>query len=255
MVTLYKYNPAWGLPDISPFCIKVETYLRMIGVPFTPVVGDGRKAPKQKLPYVDDGGALVADSREIIAHFEAKVENPLDAGISARDRALAAAFRALLEEEVYFYAVYQRWQLDEGWQTYLTAMREYGALVGIPGFLTPLILRSVRKRIIRDAWGQGTGRHSREQVESRLCAALEAVSAQLGDGPYFLGNTPRTIDATVHAFLWALLDAPFESRARTFAKSLGNLAAYVERMRETYYAAPSPAVKRAAPVRLAGNAA
>ena len=30
MVTLYKFNGAWGMPDISPFCIKVETYLRLV---------------------------------------------------------------------------------------------------------------------------------------------------------------------------------------------------------------------------------
>jgi hypothetical protein len=30
MITLHKFGPAWGTPDISPFCIKVETYLRMV---------------------------------------------------------------------------------------------------------------------------------------------------------------------------------------------------------------------------------
>ena len=61
MVKLYKFNGAWGMPDISPFCIKVETYLRLVGVPFECVVSDARKGPKQKLPYIDplrDGRGL-----------------------------------------------------------------------------------------------------------------------------------------------------------------------------------------------------
>src|SRR5215208_1305607 len=98
MVTLSKYVPAWGLSDISPFCIKVETYLRMAKVPFRVVVADGRKAPKKKLPFIEDGGKVVCDSREIVDHFEAKLEKPLDAELSPRDSAIATAFRGLIEE-------------------------------------------------------------------------------------------------------------------------------------------------------------
>ena len=131
-VTLHKYNAAWGLPDLSPFCIKVETYLRMIGVPFEPVVTDSRKAPKKKLPFVTDGDSVIDDSRDIIAHFEAKVAEPLDAGLGDRDRATSVAFRALLEAEAYFYAVHLRWQLDSGWKIYQPVLRDYGRAIGVP---------------------------------------------------------------------------------------------------------------------------
>src|SRR5262245_37699756 len=118
MITLHKFNAAWGMPDISPFCIKVETYLRMAGIPFDTVVADGRKAPKKKLPYIDDGGTIVCDSRDIIEYFEAKSQSPLDAGLTPVERATAVAFRGLFEEELYFYAVYLRWQLDDGFRLY-----------------------------------------------------------------------------------------------------------------------------------------
>ncbi len=49
MITLYKYIPAWGRPDIIPFCLKTETYLRIAGWQYQGKVGDSRKAPKQKL--------------------------------------------------------------------------------------------------------------------------------------------------------------------------------------------------------------
>lgn len=29
---------AWGLPSVSPFCLKLDTYLRMVGLPFDVVV-------------------------------------------------------------------------------------------------------------------------------------------------------------------------------------------------------------------------
>ena len=42
MVTLHKYISAWGLPDISPFCSKLEIYLRMAGWKYTTKVSDSR---------------------------------------------------------------------------------------------------------------------------------------------------------------------------------------------------------------------
>src|SRR2546422_630878 len=56
MVTLYKFAPAWGLPDLSPFVFKLETYLRMAKIPYKAEPGDPRKAPKKKLPYIEHDG-------------------------------------------------------------------------------------------------------------------------------------------------------------------------------------------------------
>ena len=34
MIQLYQFEPAFGLPNASPFCMKVETWLRMAALPF-----------------------------------------------------------------------------------------------------------------------------------------------------------------------------------------------------------------------------
>ena len=48
MIKLYQFPPAFGLPNASPFCMKLETYLRMAGLPFTLVnSGDVMKVVKQ----------------------------------------------------------------------------------------------------------------------------------------------------------------------------------------------------------------
>lgn len=39
MIKLYQFSPAWGLPNPSPFCMKVETYLRMTGLPYEAING------------------------------------------------------------------------------------------------------------------------------------------------------------------------------------------------------------------------
>ena len=61
MITLYGFGPAFGLPDPSPFVIKVEVLLKMAGLEFRTDANGFRKAPKRKLPYIDDGGTIVAE--------------------------------------------------------------------------------------------------------------------------------------------------------------------------------------------------
>lgn len=34
MIKLYQFEPAFGLANASPFCMKLETYLRMADLPF-----------------------------------------------------------------------------------------------------------------------------------------------------------------------------------------------------------------------------
>ena len=56
-IKLYQFPPALELPNASPFCMKLETYLRMAGLPFESVYTlNLRRAPKGKLPFINDGG-------------------------------------------------------------------------------------------------------------------------------------------------------------------------------------------------------
>lgn len=69
MLTLYGGGPAFGLPDASPFVSKAHVLLKMAGVPYTFAKANFRKAPKGKIPYIDDGGMLLGDSGFIRAHL------------------------------------------------------------------------------------------------------------------------------------------------------------------------------------------
>ena len=63
MITLCGFGPAMGLPEISPFVTKAHILLRMAGLRYETETSFGafRKAPKGKLPYIEDDGAVVAD--------------------------------------------------------------------------------------------------------------------------------------------------------------------------------------------------
>ncbi len=61
MITLYTFGPAFGLPDPSPFVMKAMMLLKLAGLDYVEKRADVRRAPKGKLPYIDDDGTIVAD--------------------------------------------------------------------------------------------------------------------------------------------------------------------------------------------------
>ncbi len=67
IITLYEFPRIWGLPNASPFCLKLETYLRLAKIPYeTKFVMNPKKAPKAKLPAIKIEDKKLGDSELII---------------------------------------------------------------------------------------------------------------------------------------------------------------------------------------------
>ena len=87
MITLYQFHKHFDVPNLSPFCVKVECFLRMAKLEYTIApVSDARKAPKGKCPYIDDDGKLIADSEMIMDYLENKYQVNLDAALSNKQK-------------------------------------------------------------------------------------------------------------------------------------------------------------------------
>jgi glutathione S-transferase len=220
----------WGTGNLSPFCTKLETYLRITEIPYKLGKLVRSDAPKGKIPYVRIDGKFIGDSQLVIEELErrlvAEKKPALDEGLSPRDAALARVTRRAIEEGYYFNVAYARWELDDGF----TAVRaEFKKLV--PGFVASLIRRSMRKKLD----GQGTGRHSRDEVMAMGAADLDALAELLGDRPYFFGDAPRVIDCTLYAFLDATLGFPVDSPIKARIAAHANLVAYRARIRGRWW--------------------
>lgn len=236
MITIHQFSPSLGMIDLSPFVVKLATWCRMAGVDFRFAPGDPRKAPKGKIPYiVDEDGSVLGDSAMIIRHLSKK-HGDLDAGLSPRDRALSRAIQSMVEEHMYFTTLFLRWQDERGWTVMAPALKQLlSGPGGPPAFLAGPISGLVRGKVKKSLQGQGTGRHSTAEVEALGIEIVEALNELIGAGPWVLGDAPRTIDATVWAFLYSLHDAPFDNAVRARLKALPDLVAYVERGRARYW--------------------
>lgn len=66
-------------------------------------------------------------------------------------------------------------------------------------------------------------------------ADWDALALLLGDKPFFLGDQPRTVDCTIHAFLEATLGFPVDSALKRHIASKPALIAYRQRIRERWW--------------------
>lgn len=227
-ITLHQ-PPArsWGSPNASPFCTKLETYLRMAEVPYKLAPMKVGQAPKGKIPYVQMDGKLVGDSQLIVEEIERKLgAKALDAGLAARDVALARVTRRTLEEATYFVGLMTRWKVDAGYTATRTEFKKF-----IPGLVVGIVRRSQVKKL----YLQGTGRHTSDEAMAMGAADFAAVAELLGDKPFFLGDKARTIDATVFAFVEAILAFPVDSPLKAAVQSHANLGAYRQRIRARWF--------------------
>jgi glutathione S-transferase len=230
VITLYTFGPFFGLPDPSPFVMKAETLLKMAKLGYGTDTGGFSKAPKGKLPYIDDDGAIVADSTFIRWHLEKKYGVDFDQGLDAPQRATAWAFEKMIEDNLYWVIVRDRWANDANFSK---GPRRFFDRVPAP--IRPLVVTMIRRKVRGALHGQGVGRHSDEETESLGIRSIEAIADFLGDKPFFFGANPTGVDATVFAFVAGALCPLFESRTRTAAEQHDNLRRYVGRMTARFY--------------------
>ena len=230
----------WGMPNMSPFCIKLETYLRVSETEHTVAAAQFSKTPRGKVPYIELDGTVVADSQHVIAELEGRAAKPLDAGLSDVDRAIGRMIRRTLEEAAYFIGVRLRWTEDAGWALFAPELKKL-----LPGparlFAPPLIRGKVKKMLL----AQGTGRHTLDEVSQMLVDDWAAIATILGDRPFVLGDQVRTVDCTVFGFLEAVLGFPNPNAAQQGVAAHANLVAYRKRFRDRWWKDLEPAAAAA----------
>lgn len=229
-ITLYTFGPIADLPDISPFVIKAMTLLRMAGLEYVEDRTGFRRAPKGKLPFIDDNGEIVADSTLIRLHIEKTRNMDFDAHLTDVQKDIAWSVQTMCEEHLYWAIVSARWQSDANFA------RGPGKIFdGAPAPFRPLIKWLVRRKVIASLKAQGFGRYSCAEAIVLTSRDIESLATFIGDKQFLFGLTPCAADATVFAFLAATLSPINEWPIRDLALSKPNLVAYRDRMMQRYF--------------------
>lgn len=231
MLTLVQFAPCWGLPSPSPFCLKVETFIRMASIEYcvesrtTPY-----KTPRSQLPFIKDEGQEIPDSEAILAYLDKHYELSLDEFLSEKDLAIGIAVKRLCEHHLYWALFYSRWYDKQDWSK---IKKEFFSSV-------PLIFRSTvsglaRKSALISLNRQGFGRLPRETVYEKGQQDIDALAIILGDNNYMLGHQPSSYDASAFGVLANILYPPFSTNLKSALRQRPNLIAYCERMKSIYF--------------------
>ncbi len=233
MITLYGHVPAWGIPDLSPYVTTIDLYCRMTALPYELVLGDLGTAPYGKLPYIEHGTVVVADTSFIIEYLKATYGDPLDAHLDERDTAVRLFLWRMMGESFYWYLVQSRYRRDEDFARYDPLWAQFF------GHLSPAeqtaAIQDARARLMTEFYQSGRGRLSWDQVEHMGKREIDAIVAWLGERRYLFGEKPTTADCAVHGFLQGLVYVPFENGIKEYALTQPRLMAYLARISDRYY--------------------
>jgi glutathione S-transferase len=228
-IKLFQFPRVFGIPNVSLFCCKLETWLRIAGLPYEVVdTPDPRKGPKGKVPFIEDGGMRIGDSSLIIDHLARTRGVDPDARLDAGQRATALLAQRTLEEHYAFVILYTHFIRDPGWQHMKSTFK-------VPAFIRPLVSRLARRQIRRMLYLQGTLRHSDDEIMETARRDWQAILPLMSDGPYFFGDEPAGVDAILFGALATSLLTPVPSPVRDFLKAQPKLVAYTERMKTRFF--------------------
>jgi glutathione S-transferase len=230
MITLYTFGPNFGLPDPSPFAMKTQVQLQMAGLAYAADHTGLGRAPKGKLPYIDDDGTVVADSAFIRDYIERTYAVDLDRGLDTGQRAQAWAVERMLEDHLYWVMIHTRWAMDENF-----AKGPARFFDSAPAAARDQVRAGARERTLAALHGHGLGRHDAAEIGALGRKTLDSLAAVLGDQAYLFGDRPCGADATALGFIASVLCPLFESPMRQAAEANANLIAYRDRLMRRYY--------------------
>lgn len=221
------------LSSVSPFVLKLETWLRLAGLP-SKTVGDFNPytAPKGKAPWVTlEDGTQLSDSSLIIAALAERPSVTLDDHLTPADRAQHLLVQRVVEDHLYWCVICERWREPDG---FAITRREY--FKRFPRLLVPFLAFKARRTAVSQAWQQGLGRHAIADVYAAGVADIEALGLVLGDRPFFGGERPSSIDATVYGSLANIAWGPFSGPLQAAALGQPAIAAWLDRVYDLAWA-------------------
>lgn len=226
MITLVTLPPAFGLRNVSPFCLKVEMAMKHLGIEFNhEVEQDPRKAPKGKLPYMLIDGERIADSELIFERLNDMTQGKLFEGLSPEEKATGVAFTRLAEDHLYWMGVASRW-LDDAW--FPNIVRDFFGFV--PGLIRGFAAKGAQKSVRQTYDLQGLGRHTLEEQKGFARRDLQAINDVVSRHHYIVGARLTAFDFVVAGMLSGFLDNQPATWLTNIANEFPTLREYVERI-------------------------
>lgn len=237
VVYLYQFTRTPLLPSMSPYCLKVETWLRLAGLKYENVDHKLKlRSKKGQLPFVEVNGEEVADSAIIIKELAQRYEKDLDAALTQEQRNIAHAMISMLENHLIWVLL--------SWRSKNPDLMIKGYKVNLQHALGSRLPNAVLNFLFKFQFGrkgakkvkaQGLGVHKPEEIEEFGKQDLKVLSELLADKPFFFGDEPTTLDCvafSVLAQVHYISDEVKYSLKEFMQENCPNLVGHVSRIKE-----------------------
>ena len=231
MTVLHGWSPMFGAPGPSPFVIKCDMQLQMLGVRFSRSTDDIQSRPRHRPPYVEDEGRIIDNSCFIRLYFEQKLGNDLDQGLTLAERGAAAGIERLVEDRLCMTLAHERWLAEANFSN--------GPRLSGPDRSEPehvALCKQVRAQLHSVMVRHGVGRRTREERMLLAERDISAVAAVLGDKPFLFGDAPPAVDASASRAPISCARPCFDTPLSVLVREHPNLLAYLQRIEELYCA-------------------
>lgn len=233
MITLYQFPRIGNMPNFSPFCMKLESYLKAMNINYkVSETFDPRKSPTGKVPYIEKDGQLQADSKVIIEQFESFAEKPMQAKLTAQEKAISHSFIRLMDEHLYWAILYSRWIDQKGAHIWAEGLQNK---MGMPKIAFKLILSGIKKNIEKSIYSQGIGRHDEHTIYKLAEEDIKALASFLGGHDYCFGDEPTVMDHTLYAYVGSMIEVNWDYPLKDLTLQCQNLVDHYHRMMKEFF--------------------
>jgi len=237
VVYLYQYMRTPQIPSISPFCLKVESWLKLHGIKYENVDHKIKLRSKRgMLPFIELNGEEIADSNTIIETLSKKFEKSMPAELTAEQKQVQHAMISMVENHFNWTMV--QWRSRDIDSMVKGYKMDLAAAIGskLPASLLNFYFKhTFLRKGLKKVKAQGFGASSNEEMEQMGKDDMKVCSDMLGDKEFMFGDEPSLLDLTVYSHMAPVLfiDKEFPCVLRDYMESdCQNLVGLVNRMKD-----------------------
>ncbi len=219
---------AFGLRNVSPFCLKTEMALKYLNLSFeVETLADPREAPKGKLPFLVVEGKKLPDSELILSYLDERSQGGLYGNLSAAEVAVGTAFVRLAEDHLYWLMVASRW-LDDDW--FPNVKRDFFG--SFPPVIRDIGATLARRQVRQTLDLHGLGRHSLEEQKAFAHRDFAAIERQVSHQGYIAGPRLTVYDFAVTGLVATTYDQQPHTWINPIADEYPAVRDYVEKVQQ-----------------------
>merc|ERR1712158_19453 len=236
-VYLFQFTRSPQIPSISPFCLKLESWLKLHGIKYQNVDHKCKhRSKKGMLPFIELNGEEIADSNMIIETLSKKFDKEMPAELTQDQKNVQHAMVAMVENHLHWTTVYWRSKdVDNILKGYKLNLQSAIGSKAPASILNFYFKYTFCRKGLKKVRANGMGVHTSEEIENFGKKDLQTLSEMLGEKEFFFGDEPSMLDMVVfsHVAQLAMVDKEFPCPLRDYLEAdCKNLVGLVNRMKD-----------------------